>query len=156
MGVQKYKSETKVVSSDINTVYGILSNLEFLNFMFNEENVNRIKSQMGDKAANFSIDDFSADRDSCEIVVPKIGTIALLIDDREEPKSVRMKSIKGPVDFTIWIQLIPNGDDKCYMRLTLHAELNMMMKMMVGKKLEEGINKVADGLSNLPFNMMPR
>ena len=29
-------------------------------------------------------------------------------------------------------------------------------KMMVGKKLEEGVNKVADGLSKLPFNMMPR
>ncbi|MFA6581921.1 MAG: SRPBCC family protein, partial [Paludibacter sp.] len=33
------------------------------------------------------------------------------------------------------------------MKLTLKAELPMMIKMMVDKKLKEGINKVADLLA---------
>jgi hypothetical protein len=37
------------------------------------------------------------------------------------------------------------------MRLTLKADLNMMMKMMIGKKLEEGIDKFADMLAMLPY-----
>jgi hypothetical protein len=37
------------------------------------------------------------------------------------------------------------------MRLTLHADLNMMMKMVAGNKLEEGINQLAETLKNLPY-----
>jgi hypothetical protein len=37
------------------------------------------------------------------------------------------------------------------MRLTLHAEMSMMIKMMAGSKLEEGINQLADTLSKLPY-----
>jgi hypothetical protein len=37
------------------------------------------------------------------------------------------------------------------MRLTLHIEMSMMVKMMAGNKLEEGIDKLADTLSALPY-----
>jgi hypothetical protein len=37
------------------------------------------------------------------------------------------------------------------MRLTLHVEMSMMIKMMAGSKLEEGIDKLADTLSALPY-----
>ena len=37
------------------------------------------------------------------------------------------------------------------MRLTLHAEMNMMIKMMVNRKLEEGINQIAEMLTKLPY-----
>ena len=30
------------------------------------------------------------------------------------------------------------------MRLTLHAKLNMMMKMMVGSKLQKGLDDIAE------------
>ena len=37
------------------------------------------------------------------------------------------------------------------MRLTLHAEMSMMIKMMAGKKLDEGVNRMADMLAQLPY-----
>jgi hypothetical protein len=37
------------------------------------------------------------------------------------------------------------------MRLTLKADLNPMLKMMLGKKLEQGIEKFADMLAMLPY-----
>ena len=40
------------------------------------------------------------------------------------------------------------------MRLTLKADLNMMMKMMIGSKLEKGLDKMADMLAGLPYQMM--
>ena len=37
------------------------------------------------------------------------------------------------------------------MRLTLHTEMSMLVKMMLGDKLEEGIDHFASMLANLPF-----
>ena len=39
------------------------------------------------------------------------------------------------------------------MRLTLKADLNPMIKMMIGNKLEDGIDKFADMLSMIPYNI---
>ena len=37
------------------------------------------------------------------------------------------------------------------MKLTLRADLNPMIKMMIGGKLKEGINKFADMLAMIPY-----
>ena len=54
----------------------------------------------------------------------------------------------------LWIQLLPLNSNQCKMRITLHTELNMMMKMIVGKKLGEGLNQIADGIAQMPFGMI--
>ena len=33
------------------------------------------------------------------------------------------------------------------MRLVLHIELNMMMKMMIGGKLQDAIDQIAEGIA---------
>ena len=58
---------------------------------------------------------------------------------------------QSPVDANLWIQVLPVSTGGSKMRLTLKADLNMMMKMMIGKKLEEGIDKFADMLAMLPY-----
>ena len=40
------------------------------------------------------------------------------------------------------------------MRVTLKADLNPMIKMMVGSKLEKGIDQFADMLCSLPYNFI--
>jgi hypothetical protein len=37
------------------------------------------------------------------------------------------------------------------MRLTLHAEMNMMIKMMAGNRLQDGINQLSDTLAGLSY-----
>ena len=51
----------------------------------------------------------------------------------------------------IGIQLVPTSDSACAMRLTLDAELNMFLKMAVGGKLKDGIDKFADMLAKIPY-----
>ncbi|MCK5847515.1 MAG: hypothetical protein KAG84_08750 [Bacteroidales bacterium] len=152
MAIQKYISDIKTVNSDSETVYNRLSNLDFLNSMFGPENMSRAKEQMGDKAKGMDIQNFTADRDSCSFDLPPIGNIALHIEEREEYKLVKIVSDDSTkFDFKLWIQLIPSDELNCKMRITLHVELNMMMKMMVGKKLDKGINQIADGIANIPY-----
>jgi hypothetical protein len=59
-----------------------------------------------------------------------------------------------PIDFSFWIQLHEVSDNDTRMRLVLHADLNMMMRMMIGGKLQEGLDKAVEGLA-MAFNQMP-
>jgi hypothetical protein len=36
-------------------------------------------------------------------------------------------------------------------RITLHAELNPMIKMLVDKHLKEGVDRIADALTKIPY-----
>ena len=49
--------------------------------------------------------------------------------------------------FTIWIRIGEEGAGGSSLQIELHAELNMMMKMMLGAKLQEGIDKITDQLA---------
>jgi len=47
---------------------------------------------------------------------------------------------------------LPTSAYETKIRLTLHAELNMMLKMLAGKKLKDGLDKIADALTMLPYH----
>jgi len=155
MGVQKYVSDVKTLNWSNEIVYDRLSNLEFLNVLFNPANLERAKQQLGEKADKFNIENFSADRDSCRFTISPIGEIGLRIVEREDLKTIKLTNDGGPMSFTIWIQVLPVSSVASKIRLTIHTELNMMMKMMVGKKLKQGINQVAEGFTQIPFGAIP-
>ncbi len=156
MAKQKHISSIRELDWNNQVVYNQLSSLEFLNFLFNPAAIEKAKEQMGDKASKFNIENFTADKDSCSFDLPPMGRISLRIDDREELKSIRIISEEGsPIAFTLWIQILPVSNDRCKMRITLHTELNMMMKMMIGKKLEGSADKIADTLQQFPYGAMP-
>ena len=155
MGVQKYVSDIKNLNWSNEIVYDRLSNLEFLNFLFNPDNLEKAKQQMGDKADKLNIEDFSADRDSCRFTISPVGQVGLRITEREELKTIKISNDAGPIDFKIWIQIVPVDNFNSKLRLTIHTELNMMMKMMVGKKLKEGVNQIANGFTQIPFGNIP-
>jgi hypothetical protein len=155
MATQKYVSDIKTVNWNNQIVYDKLSNLSFLNIMFGPENMERIKQQMGDKAPDMDIKNFIADRDTCSFDMPPIGKIAFHIEEREEPKTIKIVSDESiQFQFKLWIQLLPISNTQCKIRVTLHIELNMMMKMMIGKKLNKGINQITDGIAQIPFGMI--
>ena len=155
MATQKYVSDIKTITWENSQVYNKLSNLEFLNLLFNPESLARVKQQMGDKAPDMNIQNFEADRDSCSFDIAPMGRMSFYVEEREEPKTIKIRSDEtAPIRFVLWIQLLPFNNTQCKMRITLHTELNMMMKMMVGKKLDEGINQIADGIAKIPFEMI--
>ena len=77
-------------------------------------------------------------------------TVKLRMEEREAPKHVKIVGDEGgvPVDFAFWIQLHTVSDTDTRMRLVLHVELNMMMKMMLGSKLQGAIDQIAEGIAN--------
>ena len=57
----------------------------------------------------------------------------------------------GPLDFNLWIQLKQVAPYDTRMKITVKAELNMMMKMLLKDKLQKGIDAMADQIA-MAFN----
>ena len=148
MGVNKYVSEVKTIGHNQQVVFNYLSNFENLGTYLNSGLLEKIT----EKVPQVRITDFESDRDSCKFNITGLGLAEIKIVDREPFKTVKVESSGGlPLSFTFWIQLMPIDAYQTKMRLTLHAEMSMMIKMMAGNKLEEGINQLADTLSKLPY-----
>lgn len=130
-----YESDIKTISSSEEVVFGILSDLKNLEKL--KEN-----SSLTDKAK-----DLQFDTDSCSFTVEGFGKMGFRIAEREPFKTIKLVSEKAPVDLNVWIQLKQVAEKDTRMKLTLKADLPAMIKMMVDKKIKEGINAVADVLA---------
>jgi len=148
MSVSKYVSEVKTIPHNQQVVFNYLSNFENLGTYLNSGLLEKIT----EKIPQVRITDFESNQDSCKFNITGFGLAEIKIVDRDPFKSIKVESSGGlPLSFTFWIQLLPVDAYQTKMRLTLHAELSMMIKMMAGNKLEEGINQLAETLSKLPY-----
>ncbi|HKI88585.1 MAG TPA: hypothetical protein VKA38_06110 [Draconibacterium sp.] len=148
MSLQKYVSEVKVVEHNEQIVFNYLSNFENLSAYLNSGLIEKISKAL----PQVKITDFQSDRDSCKFKITGMGLAEIRIVNRDPFKSIKVESSGGlPLSITFWIQLLPIDQYKSKMRLTLHAEMSMMIKMMADNKLGEGINQLAETLSKLPY-----
>ena len=101
------------------------------------------------------VEDWQATADRCSFKA-KGFTVALRIDEKVENKHIKITGDDGgaPIDFMLWIQLHHVSDYDTRIRLVLHAELNMMMRMMVGNKIQKGLDQAVEGLA-AAFNSRP-
>ena len=127
-----YESDIKTISSNEEVVFNKLSDL------------NNLKELQDKSPDTDKIKDLVFDTDSCSFVVDGIGKIGFRVVEREPFKTIKLNSENAPVQLNVWVQLKQTEENKTAMKLTLKAELPMMIKMMVDKKLKEGINKIAD------------
>lgn len=126
-----YQSKTVAIKRQAEDIFKVLSDF------------NSFTPMAKDKVENWQ-----ADTDSCTFTVKGFNA-GLKIVEREEFKTIKIGGNETiPMDFFLWIQLKQVAPYDTRMRITIKAELNMMMKMMLGKKLEEGVNTLADGIAN--------
>ena len=148
MSLEKYTSNTKLINQNEQVVFNYLSNFQNLSAYLNSGLIEKIT----EKVPGIKITDFSSDQDSCKFNITGMGLAEIRIVNREPFKTIKVESSGGlPISFTFWIQLMAVDNFQTKMRLTLHVEMSMLIKMMAGSKLEEGIDKLADTLSLLPY-----
>jgi carbon monoxide dehydrogenase subunit G len=148
MSISKYVSDVKFISHNQQIVFNYLSNFENLGEYLNSGLIEKITKQV----PQIKITNFESDRDSCKFNITGMGIAQIRIVNREPFKTIKVESSGGlPLSFTFWVQLLPATAFETKMRLTLHADLSMMIKMMVGDKLEEGVNQLAQTLATLPY-----
>jgi hypothetical protein len=130
-----YESNIKTISSSEEVVFGILSDL------------NNIKKIQDQAPATDKIKDLQFDAESISFVVEGFGKIGFRIVEKEPFKTLKFTSENAPFDVNVWVQLKQIVENETAMKLTLKADLPTMIKIMVDKKLKEGIDMVADLLA---------
>ncbi len=139
-----FESTIRQINYPQQNVYNKLSDLSNLQAL--KERYELMKDTMPEEARQQAekIKDMTFDADSLSVNVPPVGSIRLRIVDRDEPKCIKFESEQSPIPFNFWIQLLP-------VTSTTSAELNMFIKQMVKKPLQEGIEKIADVLQMIQY-----
>ena len=136
--MSKFESSVKQVPYPVEAVYRMISDLS---------NLERVR----DRVPEDKLQDFEFDSDSVQVSVAPVGTIKLRIIEREEPKCVKFETEQSPMAFNLWIQVLPVDAATSKMKVTVRADIPFMLKGMVSGPLQDGVEKIADALAQIPF-----
>jgi len=136
--VTKFESSVKQIPYPVENVYRNISDLS---------NLERVR----DRIPEDKLQDFQFDSDSVQVSVAPVGTIKLRIIEREENKCVKFETEQSPLPFNLWIQVLPVSETESKMKITVKADIPFMLKGMVSGPLQDGVEKIADALSQIPF-----
>lgn len=140
MAEAKYESKIGQVAAGDKAIFDVLSNLE---------NLNKVRDLIPeDKVQELEI--------SPDCIRMKVGglaqKIAIRIVEKEEYKTIKFGADNIPMAVNVWIQLKQMAENDTRMRITLKADIPMMFRMMLDKKMQQGLDQAVDMLCQLPYN----
>lgn len=151
----KAESSVKQIYAPVDRVYNTLSNLEnlrpLLDRVQNDETIREKVREAGQESAFEGLQNLELTNDSIAIPAGMMGTVSMRIVSREENKCIKFETDQSPIQAKLWIQVLPVTADTSKMRLTVDADVPFLLKGVVGGKLQEGIEKVADALAMINY-----
>lgn len=140
MSETKYESRITSASCSAAEMYRVLSNLS---------NLERVR----DLIPQDKIQEMEIQQDYVRIKVDGLGQkITIAIVDRIENDTIKFGLEGAPMEANFWIQLKEISPTDTRLRLTLKADIPMMFRMMIGKKLQQGLDQAADMLAQFPYS----
>ncbi len=129
--MEKYESKQQQINHPASLIYPLISRLDLFTPVLKDK-----------------VEEWEATPDRCSFKV-KGMKISMRIDERVENKHVKFVTDEGGIslDFAFWIQLKEVAPNDTRIRMVLHAELNMMMKMMIGNKIQQGLDTAVEQLA---------
>lgn len=139
MAESKYESKITSAPCSAQQIYRVLSNME------NLERVREFIPQ--DKVQEMEIEP-----DRVRMKVDGLGQkITIAIVDRIENDTIKFGAEGIPMQANFWIQLKEVSPTDTRIKLTVKADIPMMFKFMVDKKLQTGLDQAADMLAQFPY-----
>lgn len=132
----QFESSVKYVPYSQERIFNKLSDLS---------NLESVRDKLADKVQGMEFDS-----DTMSFTVQGVS-ITLRIIEREPYKCIKFESEKSPVPMNLWIQIVPVDSEQAKLKVTIRAEVNMFMKAMVAKPLQDGVDKLADMLSMISY-----
>lgn len=131
--MDKFVSKTTRARCSAQLIYSRLESLETLSGLVHHEKIEHVE----------------ASHDECYITIKELGTVGVRIVDREPFKTLKFASADGkPIDFTLWLQLVEVNSNDTRLRLTLHAQIPAMLRFMVKKKIQSGLDQAAEQIAS--------
>ena len=141
MSESKYESKITSAPCSAQQVYRVLSNLQ---------NLERVR----DLIPKDKIQEMEIEPDRVRLKVDGLAQkITIAIVDRIENDTVKFGAEGIPMDANFWIQMKEVSPVDTRLKLTVKAEIPFMFKMMVDKKLQQGLDQAAEMLAQFPYAM---
>ena len=139
MSETKYESKIQSIPASAAQVYSVLSNLK---------NLDRVK----DLIPQDKVQELEIEEDAVRMKVDGLGQkICIRIVDKIENDTIKFGAENIPMQMNFWIQLKEVSPQDTRIKLTLKADIPMMFKMMLNKKIQQGIDDAAVMLTQFPF-----
>ena len=95
-----------------------------------------------------NIDNFEATEDSCSFKMKGMPKLEMSLSERTPFSKISLSASGTPVSFSLNCFITDCGE-KCQARLEVNAELNMMMKMMVEKPINNFLSVLSEKLRTI-------
>jgi carbon monoxide dehydrogenase subunit G len=98
------------------------------------------------------ISNWQSTGDTCRFTVQGIGELGLKIVEKTPSKTIKYSTDgKTPFNFFLWIQLGASEENNCRLKLTLNADLNPMLEMLVSDPIKKFLEIMANSIANYHF-----
>ena len=135
----KYESAVTKVAASAVQIYSVFSNLK---------NLERVK----DLIPKDKVQELEIEAESVRMKVDGLGQkITILIVDKTENEVIKYGAEGVPMDMNFWIQMKEVAPMDTRIKLTLKADIPMMFKMMLDKKIQQGIDQAAAMIAQFPY-----
>ena len=137
--MDKYESKISSAPCPAEQIYRVLSDMK---------NIEKVR----DLIPQDKIQEMETDTDSVCMKVDGLGQkITINIVDRIENDTIKFGAEGIPMEANFWIQLKELAPNDTRIKLTVKAEIPMMFKFMIEKKLQQGLDQAADMLAQFPY-----
>lgn len=95
------------------------------------------------------VEGWQATEDKCSFRAQGFN-VELEMVERTRPTLIKIAPAAGggiPFAFNFFVQLKEVAPSETRMRIVLDVELNMMLKMMIGSKLQDAVDKIAEQIA---------
>ena len=135
----KYESAVTKVAASAAQIFSVFSNLK---------NLERVK----DLIPKDKVQEMEIEAESVRMKVDGLGQkITILIVDKTENEVIKYGAEGIPMEMNFWIQMKEVAPMDTRIKLTLKAEIPMMFKMMLDKKIQQGIDQAAAMIAQFPY-----
>ncbi len=137
--MDKYESKISSAPCSAEQIYRVLSDMK---------NIEKVR----DLIPQDKIQEMETDSDFVRMKVDGLGQkITIAIVDRIENDTIKFGAEGIPMDANFWIQLKELAPNDTRIKLTVKADIPMMFKFMIEKKLQQGLDQAADMLAQFPY-----
>lgn len=90
--------------------------------------------------------------DTCRFNVQGIGELGLKIIEKNPTQTIKYTADgKTPFNFFLWVQLKDVAENDCRLKITIRAELNPMLELIVSEPVKKFLEVLANAIARYPY-----
>lgn len=137
-----YSSKPHIAAAPASAVYSRINSLGSL-----QERIDALPDDIRSQLGEVTFTD-----DSIVINAAPVGAITFNVVERTEPTRVALEAANSPVPLRLSLNLTPRGEAETEIVTTIDIDIPMMLKPMVGPKMQQAADKLGELVGRINYN----